>query len=279
MQSLGARLRAAAAALSEVSDTPRLDAEYLAAHALGWDRSRLAHHLREAVAPPGLDALIARRLAHEPVAYILGEWGFHAHLFAVRPPVLVPRPETEHLLEAAFARLESLGGAPVPLLDLCTGCGCVGLSLKHALPSHPVHLADIAPEAVALAEENAARLGLDVPVHAGDLFAALPPDAGPFGVIVSNPPYVEESAWPDLAPDIRLWEDPRALVAGPEGLDLLRRIIREAPEWLLPGGALAVEVGEGQADAARALFQEAGFRDVAQLQDLAGIARIVHGRT
>lgn len=275
-QTLGALLAAAAQRLDAVTDTPRLDAELLLAHALGTTRARLLTRLPDAVRVPGLDALLARRLDHEPIAYITGAWEFFSLDFLTRAPVLVPRPETEHLVETA---LRHLGARPASrVLDLCTGTGCVAISIAKNCPGACVDAVDLQPHAIALARENTARHSANVAVFQGDLFAALADPSVKYDVIVSNPPYISPEEYAQLPPVILKHEDPVALLAGDQGLDIVRRILLEAPAWLAPGGLLALEIGDTQAGAARALAQDTGWRDIAFVHDLAGHARIFTAR-
>ncbi len=190
--------------------------------------------------------------------------------------MLIPRPETEHLAEAALAHLAKRpDNAPAArVLDLCTGTGCVAVTLARHMPTAKLTATDLNPDAAALARENAAHNGVPLRVLEGDLFAALPPDEPPFDVVVANPPYVEAAEWDGLMPDIRLHEDPAALLAGEDGLDLIRRIIAEAPAHLAPGGLLALEIGETQYPAVAELLAEKGFGDIKPIKDLAGIDRI-----
>lgn len=273
---LGALLTEAARQLDTVTETPRLDAEILLAHALGCSRAQLLARLREDGEAPGFEVLIARRLNYEPIAYIVGEWEFFSMSFLCRAPVLVPRPETEHLVEVALEHLGKTAG-PASVLDLCTGTGCAAIAIAKNAPGCRVTATDISPDALTLARENAARHRVRVDFHAGDLFSALPEAAPPFDVIVANPPYVEESDWPGLSPVIRMHEDPRALLAGPDGMEIIRRIVAEASAWLKPGGLLALETGERQSDPVRALFATTGFTHIAARNDLAGIPRIIYG--
>ncbi len=271
------RLRIATRQLEPVTETPRLDAEILLAHALGLSRTQLLARLAECAEAPAFDALMARRLNHEPIAYILGEWEFFSLAFNVVPPLLVPRPETEHLVEAV---LEFAGTRRVRILDLCTGTGCVAVALAHSLPSATVTAVDIHPVAIEIASENAVRhrVADRVTFRRGDLFDALDEHDPSFDIACANPPYVEEGAWDALPPVIRLHEDPRALVAGQDGLDVVRRIVQRARDYLVPGGLLAFEIGESQAAAVADLLREAGYEAIASRRDLAGIERIAIAR-
>lgn len=274
MKTVGERLREAAAALASVSDTPRLDAEILLAHALGMRRAKLLAELRSPLPASEFEALLARRLNHEPIAYILGEWEFYSLSFACRAPILVPRPETEHLVEVALSHLRTTTQARV--LDLCTGTGCVAMAIARNLPEAKVTAVDLNPSAVALARENAARLGVEVTVLEGDLFAPLL-DQPPFDAIIANPPYVPVREWDSLPEVIQKHEDPKALLSGDDGLDLIRRIASEAGAHLSHGGLLAMEIGEDQGGAAQAIFDSHGFGQVQVLKDFAGQDRIVYG--
>lgn len=271
---LAQRLAAATRILAHVSESPRLDAELLLAHALGLTRSALLARLHEDLPAPEFESLVERRKAHEPVAHILGEWEFFSLPVYTQRPILVPRPETEHLVEAVLA---FIGDRPARFLDLCTGTGCVAVAIAANAPAGRGVATDIQPAAVALARRNVERHGLEsrVRVYEGDLFDALPPEEAAFDAICANPPYVADAEWNILAPDIRLHEDPRALKAGPDGLDLIRRIADGAPRWLRPGGLLALEIGDGQYDAVARLLEARGYGDVGFRKDLAGIRRIV----
>lgn len=260
--------------LRAVSETPELEARLLACHAWGCDQSRLIIDLGQDCDETALEPLVQRRLAAEPIAYILGQWEFFSLEFRLEPPLLVPRPETEHLVEAALAHI---GPGPARLLDLCTGTGCVALAIARNAHLASLWATDTHPVAVRVATENATRLGVPLHVAQGDLFAPLPKDAGPFDVVVSNPPYVRADAWAGLSRDIRDYEDPAALLAGEDGLDCIRRIVAEAPDWLAPGGLLALEMGEEQGMAVRDLLHARGFSGVAVTRDLAGHDRIASG--
>jgi len=270
---LAHRLHLAEQQLASITETPRLDAEILLAHALGLSRAALLARLRDRIPVSGFDDLLARRLNCEPIAYILGVWEFFSIEFRVRPPILVPRPETEHLVEVALEYLNERPGA-ARVLDLGTGTGCVALAIARNAPRCTVYATDINSAALELARENAKTFEIPLELRHGDLFAALEADTAPFDAIVSNPPYVEEGDWPKLSPVIRRHEDPRALLAGPDGLDVIRRIIAGAPAFLRPGGLLAFEIGERHRDPVGTLLEPAGYHEIGFRNDLSGIPRV-----
>jgi release factor glutamine methyltransferase len=256
-------------------DAPRLTAELLLAHALGCDRVRLYLDFDKPLAPPELEryrALVRRRAEGEPTAWLTGVREFHGRPFASDARALVPRPETELLVEAALAALPEGGAA----LDLCTGTGCVGITLALERPGGRVVAVDLSPEALALARENAARLGAAVELLAGDLFAPLAP-GDRFHVVVANPPYVPTGELAGLSREVR--REPRlALDGGADGLAVARRIVAGAPAWLLPGGTLALEMHESHAEALPALCRAAGFASAEARRDLAGLPRLCVAR-
>jgi release factor glutamine methyltransferase len=248
-------------------DSPRLDAEVLLAHALGTDRLRLLADRDARVEGPAVrafqDAVRRRSVAREPVAYITGVKGFRHLDLHVDPRVLIPRPETETLVEVAVEVVAQ--GARV--VDVGTGSGAIALALKDERPDLEVVATDVSEDALAVARANAARLGLEVEFVRGDLVAG----AGAVDAVVSNPPYVEDGAL--LAPEIVRHEPALALRAGPDGLDVLRRLV---PAAAARGAAvLAVELGAAQAGAVEALARAAGFARTERRADLAGIERVV----
>lgn len=217
------------------------------------------------------EALAARRLAGEPLQYLEGTAAFGPLEVVVDRRVLVPRPETEQLWERAMVLVEPVE-APL-VVDLGTGSGCLALATKHARPDARVIATDVASDAASLAAENARRLGLDIDVRVGNLFSALPADAeGAIDLLITNPPYVAESAWPALPVDVRNYEPRTALVAGDDGLDVIRVIAANAGGWLAPAGWLVLEIGEDQGAAVLGLF--AGWRARLE-QDLAGRDRFL----
>jgi len=264
---------AAAAALLASSNLPRAEARALLAAVLGVRREQLVAHPEHAVDAPAADrfaALAARRRAGEPLAYLLGRREFYGRSFEVGPAVLVPRPETEGLVDVA---LDALRGLAAPrVLDLGTGSGCIAITLALERPDAQVTGVDRAPAALAVARANAAALGARLQLLESDWFGAV---QGEFELIVANPPYIAEDD-PHLG---ELAHEPRhALVAGHDGLDCLRIIVREAPAHLAPGGRLLVEHGHEQGAAVRLLLSQAGFDAVSTVRDAAGIERIGSGR-
>lgn len=252
------------------SDTARLDAELLLAEALGVDRLALLTDSRREVAGPAVrafqDAVRRRSAGREPVAYIIGRRGFRHLELAVDTRVLVPRPETELLVEVG---LELPRGARV--VDVGTGSGAIALALKHERPDLDVLATDVSADALEVARANAARLGLQVECACGDLLAGV----GEADAVLSNPPYVPDGERAQLAPEITGHEPPGALFAGPDGLDVIRRLVPAAADT---GAALlAIEVGTGQASAVAELMYAAGYQSSCARRDLAGIERVVVG--
>ena len=248
------------------SPTARLDAELLLAAALGVDRTALWTTDAD-VAGPAVrtfrDLVRRRAVGHEPVAYLLGTKGFRWIDLAVDPRVLIPRPETELLVEVG---LELPDGARV--VDVGTGSGAIALALKHERPDLDVLATDVSGEALAVAQANAQRLGLDVAFARGDLLEAVD---GEVGAVLSNPPYVADGD--PLPVDVARYEPAAALYGGPDGLSVYRRL---APAARAAGARFAAfEVGQGQAGAVADVLTAAGFASVAVIQDLAGIDRVV----
>jgi release factor glutamine methyltransferase len=273
-------LDAAVDALAAVGvDDPRLDAELLLAEAMGCERSALiADGGVEVPAPAGrrFGEMVRRRLRREPIAYILGRKGFRHLELAVDPRVLIPRPETELLVELALER------QPGRVLDVGTGSGAIALAVADELPEAEVTGTDTSPAALEVARANAARLGLSERV--GFVEGTLPNTEGGYDLILANLPYVAERDWPSLQPEVTRHEPREALLAGPDGLDVYRAVIPECSLLLSRyaeqrKGALAVELGEGQAPAVTELMRQAGFGEVEMRRDLAGIERVAIGRS
>ncbi len=263
-------------------DGARLDAELIVAQALCIDRVKVIVEGQRLLEPQQLEtirALFKRRRAFEPVAYLRGFREFYGRPFRVDPRVLVPRPDTEILVQTALDRLRTHDlGARV--LDLCTGSGCVAITLKLERPTMTVDATDLSGDAVAVARDNAQRMGAvwNVRFASGDLFAPLGAPRRVYDLVVANPPYIASAEIPSLQPDIRDHEPHLALDGGRDGLDLVRRIVAAAPGWLRPGGALAMEIGAGQAPEVARIYEEGGFSDVRRDQDYGGHDRVVSGR-
>lgn len=263
-------------------ESPRLDAEVLLAHVLEQQRIYLYVHFDEPLQPGELAAyreMIKKRVLRVPVAQILGEKEFMGLTFKVTADTLVPRPDTEILVQAAVDRLRAMAGEePLRFADIGTGSGAICLSVLHYLEGTVADTVDISPAARAVAEENAASLGLAdrVTFHTGDL---LQPLSGiSFAAILSNPPYIPEADIAKLAPEVRLKEPHTALSGGQDGLDFYRRLANEAPAMLVPGGFTAFEVGIHQAGDVADLLKANPLIDRTEiLSDYAGIDRVVVG--
>jgi release factor glutamine methyltransferase len=266
---IGEELAAATASLAEVGvDTPRLDAELLLAHVLGVDRAALLTRAdEEAIGDDRTRylALMTRRVRREPIAYILGRRAFRRITLAVDPRVLIPRPETELLVEVGLTLPPGLRVA-----DIGTGSGAIALALKQERPDLDLVGVDVSSGALSVARMNAQRLRLTVEWVQSDLLDGVQCD-----VVVANLPYV--AADDLLEPEVALYEPQGALLAGDDGLDLVRRLLAQAADRDRIS-LIALEIGMGQADMTAALVEQAGFSQVERLRDLAGIERVVLGR-
>ena len=257
-------------------ENPRLNAEHLLAHALGLKRMELYlqfdRPLTESERAPLRD-LVKRRGAREPLQHVLGTAEFHGRTFACDKRALVPRSETEQLVELALEMAKDKPAATI--LDIGTGSGVIALTIALELPSATLHATDLSPDALALAAENAARHALTdrIVFHQADL---LPPDDARFDLIIANLPYIPAEEIASLSPEVR--HDPAsALDGGADGLDLIRRLIETAPDRLAPGGALLLEIGLGQADAVNTLLSARKFRDISVRPDYQNIPRFAVG--
>lgn len=291
---IGAALAWAAARLADAGPTPRLDAELLLAHTLGWPRARLLAERRAVLGADGLRAfelLVERRRALEPVAYLTGHKEFFGRDFLVDSRVLVPRPETELLVELALERTRtknqepgtarhqsgsgsrfSVLGSPLVIADIGTGSGCIAVTLALELPAAELLAVDIAPGALEVARANAERHGVvgRVRLLHGDLLGPL---GAPVDLLVSNPPYTVLAA---IDENVRRHEPQLALDGGPDGLDLYRQLLAGAPACLRPGGSLLLEIGADQAAAVAALARAAfPAGQIGVHRDLAGLDRVL----
>lgn len=261
----------------------RLDVEVMLAFVMGLTRMDLYTRFDQPMAADEVDRfreLLRRRGAREPAAYIVGTREFWSLEFQVDRRVLVPRPETEHLVEWGLEVARSSGassGKGLRIVDIGTGSGVVAIALASELADAEIVAVDASEAALEVAPDNATRLGLGdrIRFERSNLFEALPADA-PFDLVVSNPPYVTAAEYRALAPELREWEPRTALESGDDGLDVTRPLVAEAARRLVPGGWLLVEVGT-QSAAVRQLFEDAGFVNVAVRDDLAGLPRVVGG--
>ena len=255
------------------SETPRLDAELLLAHALGRQRIELYTDFDrplDTVELAGFRELVSRRSRGEPVAYILGEWGFRRLTLKVDRRALIPRPETEIVVERCLERLRGLDAPQV--LDVGTGSGAIALALVDEHAGVELTAIDVSPEAVALARENALSAGADIAIFEHDLHTGLPP--GPFDLVVSNPPYVATEELATLMPDVRDYEPHIAFV----GEGVTEVVATGARTVLRRGGWLVLEVGDGQARATKDALERLGYLDCRITPDLARRERVVEGR-
>lgn len=265
---------AAAALLAAGISNCRQEAGWLLAHVLGEQELTAQPCGGGAPLAPALvarfNALLARRLGGEPLQYILGDVDFHCVNLLVGPGVLIPRPETEQLVEFALKLYPGVGA----ICDLCTGSGAIALALAATLPGAMVTGVDLSPEALTWAQRNRERLALpNVRFFQGDLFAPLPAVAR-FAMITANPPYVSADEYEELDPVVKDYEPQLALVASDRGLAVIRRIVEESCRWLTPGGWLLCEIGEEQGGEVGGILRACGYAKVAIRRDYAGKDRV-----
>jgi release factor glutamine methyltransferase len=271
---------------NEVAErVPRPQARWLCEVASGHDADEFLSIVDQPAtqrAVAHLDAMLARVDAGEPLQYVLGRWGFRHLDLMVDRRVLIPRPETETVVEVALSRARSMP-SPIVCADLGTGSGAIGLSLAAELPVDgvTVWMTDSSAAALDVARANAAGIGrsaANVRVAHGDWFAALPHELrGQLGVVVSNPPYVADDD-PELEPIVRDWEPDAALFGGTDGLDAIRLLIADARTWLRPGGSLVLEIGSSHAGRVTELLQAARYDEIEIIKDLSGHDRVAVGR-
>jgi release factor glutamine methyltransferase len=272
---VGAARREAAARLGDAGvESSQVDAEILLAHVLGLTRSAVRADRQRELGEDEfaeLERLVVRRATREPLAYVLGDWGFRRLTLAVDRHVLVPRAETEVVVERALARIAAIERPRV--LDVGTGSGAIALAIADEHQGARVTAIDSSPAALSVARENAARTGLEVDFVERDLFAGLPD--GPWDLVVSNPPYVLPSEIESLEPEVRDWE-PRAALVGEAATEA---VAEHARTVLRPGAALVLEVAAGDAERVSALLRELGYDEILVTNDRAGRDRVVEGVT
>ncbi len=261
-------------------ESPELEARIFIKKALGATDAYIYAHPESSVnsgALAAFDSLIERRLAGEPVAYILEEKEFYSRSFSVNRHVLIPRPETELVVREALGIIRALHeGAGV--VDVGTGCGCIAVTVALEAPGTKVVATDSSQDALEVAASNARRLCAEGRVEflQGDLLSPL--GDGTMDVVVSNSPYVSEVEYGDLSREVRDFEPPGALIGGKDGLDVIRRIVRDAPRALKSPGSCVIEIGESHGTAVKEIFAETGFIDIAVVKDYAGLDRVVRGQ-
>ena len=260
-------------------DSPRLQIELLLAHVLKLPRLQLYLNHDRALADAelaALRALVQRRAKHEPLQHLVGSTSFFGLEIAVSPAALVPRPETETLVELALTALAKSTSPQPAILDFGTGTGCIAIALTAKVPTAFVHALDISDTALALARGNAERNALSgrIAFHLGDGFPALPPELR-FDLIVSNPPYIPHTEIATLQPEVRDFDPRLALDGGADGLDFYRRLASEAPARLNASGGFFAEFGDGQEDSVQRIFTQAGWQRVVIHRDLSGRPRVI----
>lgn len=261
-------------------DDARLCAELLVAHVIGCERLRLYMEADRPATPEELARLrdLAKRaLNHEPVQYLVGEWSFYGINLKTDKRALIPRPESQTLVDQAVAAIKDIEGRQPLVADVCTGSGCIAIAIASQAPTATLHACDIDADALALAGENIERTNLAdrITTYQGDLLAALP-KGEPYDAIVANPPYIPDAEWEAVAPNVKDHEPALALRGGKDGLDLVRPIIDQAAARLRTGGILAIEIATSTAEAALALLKADGrFANSRVVRDFAGRPRVV----
>ena len=261
-------------------ESPRLDSEVLLRHALGIDQAEFYLRLDESIAPDverRFWELLRRRARREPVAYITGRKEFWSLDFAVTPDVLIPRPETEVLVETALERAQSMIKSPLKIIDIGTGSGAIAVALANELPHAQMTGVDISKAALRVARTNAERHGVADRIRfvQGDLWAPVAGEPEGFDLIVTNPPYIRSGDLAGLALEIREWEPISALDGGEDGLDYYRRIASDCGRYLAAAGQILLEIGDGMGEAVRRIFIRAGYEMPMIIRDYAGKERVL----
>lgn len=262
-------------------ETARQDAEWIAAAALGQRRSMMLAHMDRSLTDGQAEhfgEMVSRRAKREPLGYVIGTVAFRGLELEVGPGVLVPRPETEVTAGRGVARTRECGPRAT-VVDVGTGCGAIALAIAAEVPDARIFATDASGAARGWTLRNLARTGLRCTLLPGDLLSPLHPSlGGAVDVVVSNPPYVSESEWEVLEPEVRRFEPKDAIVAGPTGLEVIRTLLRQVRLWSVPGGWLVVEIAASHADEVVDLFEAQSFTQIEMTQDLAGRPRVVEGR-
>lgn len=258
-----------------------LEARLLLSHACGMDENRMLanmHLYPSTQIIQTANSYVERRLNHEPCAYILGSWEFYGLPMLVSPDVLIPRMDTEVLVDVALKAARSMDG-PLRILDLCCGSGCIGCALAKHIPGSRVVLGDISPDARAISRKNILLndLGRQAICMEADALRPAPGNLGQYDLLVSNPPYIRSDEIPTLDHSVKDWEPMLALDGGEDGLIFYRSIISGWKSVLKDNGTIILELGEGQASAVKELLAQAGFRNIGGAPDTLGVERVVYG--
>jgi release factor glutamine methyltransferase len=265
-------------------ETARLDAELLVCHILGWDRTKLYTYPEQRLADEEAArwrSLLERRMSREPLPYLLGEWEFYGRRFRVTPAVLIPRPETELLIDGLLLRRPWNTEHSPLVADVGTGSGCIGLTLAAESREAIIIITDVSPAALEVARFNAVRLGVEDRIEArrSAFPAGLEDREGQLDVLVSNPPYVAERDRDLLSPEVARYEPREALFSGEDGLDLIRQLLERGKTLLRSGGWIALEFGIGQSGAIHDLAERCGYRSITIEKDMAGIPRALFAQS
>ncbi len=264
--------------LKIVSDNPRFEAELLLAHALNITRAKLLSRVKEEIyIPSQIPLWIERRKKHEPIAYILGYTEFFGLKIKTIPPIFVPRPETELLVEESLKIIKQSTKETINILELCTGTGCVAISVcKNSKKKMKCIVTDINEKAILLAKENAKKNHVNFDAIICNLFSAIY-ERNMFDIIIANPPYISEKCRDSLPPTVKNYEDPRALFCEEEGTAVINKIIKEAKNYLTEGGWLLLEIGEEQNELVEKIFYKNEYDNIDTILDLQKLPRIVKG--
>ncbi len=261
--------------LVPITDNPRFEAELLLAHSLKVSRSHLLANIREKIEPPEiLNELISERLKHKPIAYILGYTEFYSLKIFTQPPVFIPRPETELLVDKAINLIKHSDKNFFRLLELCTGTGCISIAIfKNVTKPISIYATDISKEAIHLAVQNATYHNVNIGFLLADLFSPFASRSF-FDIIVCNPPYVSLEEWQSLSTAIKEYEDKNALLSGDNGLQIIRDIVNQSKQYLVNGGYLLFEIGENQREDVLMLLSSAGYTNIEIFCDLQNLPRV-----
>ncbi len=265
--------------LKPVSDNPHFEAELLLANVLKTSRAELLSKIKENIEPPPeLYQYIERRKKHEPIAYILGYTEFFGIKIQTRPPIFIPRPETELLVEESLNIIENSQNNKIKILELCTGTACISIAICiNANKTINCTAIDLSENAIFLAKENANQNNAKIQLIVGDLFQPLS-NIEKYDLIIANPPYISENDRDRLPPIIKNYEDSLALFSKDDGLDTIRKISQQARQYLIEGGWLLLEIGDNQKEQVEQIFEKNGYDNIEILPDLQNLPRVVKGR-